>query len=149
MNITPIRSAGTGADLIARLMQLYQGFTVDQLEELNNVYRDDIRFIDPFHQITGLADLKAYFARLYLNVDHCSFQFEPPQILSDRAFLVWTMQLQHPKLNQRRMFSVEGLSEIQFSDRVYYHRDYFDGADMLYGKLPVLGAVIRAIRKRL
>lgn len=149
MNITSIRSVSTGSDLVARLTTLYQGFTVEQLDQLDSVYRDDIRFYDPFHQIAGLAELKAYFARLYLNVDHCSFRFETPQMLSDRAFLAWTMQLQHPKLNRRRMFSVEGLSEVRFSDRIHYHRDYFDGADMLYGRLPLLGMLIGAIRKRL
>ncbi|HGP4674712.1 TPA: nuclear transport factor 2 family protein, partial [Vibrio cholerae O1] len=33
--------------------------------------------------------------------------------------------------------------------KVTYHRDYFDMGEMLYEQLPVLGQVIRAIKRRL
>jgi steroid Delta-isomerase len=32
--------------------------------------------------------------------------------------------------------------------RIVYHRDYWDAAEEPYAKLPVLGAVVRALQRR-
>jgi steroid delta-isomerase len=39
---------------------------------------------------------------------------------------------------------------VRFDDagRVAWHRDYWDAAEELYAKLPVVGAVVRMLRRR-
>ena len=44
---------------------------------------------------------------------------------------------------------VEGTTHVRYrDDKVCYHRDYFDGADLVYEHVPVLGSLIRTIRKK-
>ena len=59
------------------------------------------------------------------------------------------MLLQHPKLNSGKIFSVPGVSIIRYEDKIYSHRDYFDLGAMLYEQLPLLGGLIRMIKRKL
>jgi hypothetical protein len=46
---------------------------------------------------------------------------------------------------------IRGASHLRFADdgRIAYHRDYWDAAEELYMKLPLLGGLMRWLRKRL
>jgi steroid delta-isomerase len=46
---------------------------------------------------------------------------------------------------------VRGATHLRFNGRgkVVYHRDYWDAAEELYAKLPLLGALMRWLRRRL
>jgi hypothetical protein len=65
------------------------------------------------------------------------------------AMLTWTMTFSHPRLRGGRSISVEGASEISFDEKVYFHQDYFDGGNLLYEHVPVLGSVISYLKKRM
>jgi hypothetical protein len=44
---------------------------------------------------------------------------------------------------------VRGVTLIRFTDRIYYHEDFFDLGAMLYQHVPVLGSVIRYLNNRM
>jgi hypothetical protein len=120
-------------------------------EKLYKVYTPDIEFHDPIHRLSGLAALERYFNGLYENVTACHFEFHDQQRHADLAFVTWTMHLMHPRLAGGRQISVEGCSRLTFaadgSGRVCRHRDYFDAGELLYERLPLLGPVIRRIKR--
>ena len=45
---------------------------------------------------------------------------------------------------------IRGASHLKFDGegRIRYHRDYWDAAEELYEKLPVLGGLMRLLKKR-
>lgn len=120
-------------------------------KKLYEVYTPDIEFHDPIHRISGLDSLEAYFNGLYENVTACRFEFHDQQRHADLAFVTWTMYLTHPRLAGGRQISVEGCSRPTFaadgSGKVCCHRDYFDAGELLYEHLPLLGPVIRRIKR--
>jgi hypothetical protein len=132
-----------------RLQDVYQQLGKQNLHLLNEVYARNIRFSDPFHDIHGLDALKAYFGKLYENVADCRFVFGHRLQEGRRASLEWTMTLKHPRLNGGRPLSVEGISVLEFEERIHYHRDYFDAGAMLYERLPLLGGMVRLVKSRL
>ncbi|WP_253446297.1 nuclear transport factor 2 family protein [Halomonas sp. Y3] len=119
--------------------------------ELYEFYTPDVLFIDPLHRIEGSRALERYFATLYENVTACRFRFHDRQASGQQAFVTWTMQLVHPRLNGGREIEVEGCSQLTFAEdgRVARHRDYFDAAALLYERLPLLGGVIRMVKRRI
>ena len=135
--------------LIDKLTALFQSFDLSDINKLDDLYHPEVKFQDPFHQVDGLAALKHYFERLYTNVDSCRFEFHRHLVHDHVAFLTWTMHLAHPKLNRGRIIHVEGVSELRFYGKVLSHRDYFDGGQMLYEQLPLLGHIVQHIKKRL
>ncbi|MEZ9197517.1 nuclear transport factor 2 family protein [Shewanella sp. 10N.286.54.B9] len=135
-------------EIIARFVSVYQKLNKDNLELLNEIYSDDIRFSDPLHKIAGLNALTDYFKTLYQNVE--SIDFVIHQVIRDEstAALKWTMNLVHPKLNAGNAISVEGVSLLTFDGKINRHQDYFDLGAMVYEQLPLVGGLIGFIKSK-
>ncbi|WP_110603365.1 MULTISPECIES: nuclear transport factor 2 family protein [Salinicola] len=129
---------------------LFQPLTSSGLPALEECYSDDVDFADPLHRHVGRDNLMAYYADLMEGVRHCHFEFHDRQLLGATSFLTWTMELAHPRLRGGRNISVAGCSHLQWQgQRVCRHRDYFDVGAMLYEHLPVVGWMVKGVKKRL
>ena len=65
----------------------------------------------------------------------------------DRCFMRWCLEFG----SGRRDWRLDGMSEVRFdnSGRVIEHFDHWDAAGQLYERLPIIGTVLRTIRRRL
>lgn len=143
------RHAGQApAELLVRFQEVFQELRHDRLALLDEVYASDIVFEDPLHRVAGLAQLKAYFERMYEGVESIGFEFGDVIEAPGQAMLTWTMRMTHRRLRAGEELALPGATHIRFGEKVHYHRDYFDAGALLYERLPVLGGIVRAIRKR-
>lgn len=132
---------------IEHFKALFNELDKGNLNKLQGVYSEDIRFQDPFGQVTGLDGLTHYFAGAYKNVISCRFEFEPAVANGASVALPWVMKLRHKRIRGGREISVDGISHLEIADgRVSFHRDYFDAGQLLYENLPALGRVVRWIK---
>jgi len=137
--------------IVEQFKQLYQELDGTNIEIIESIYAPEIRFHDPFHQVEGLQSLKNYFQDLYINVDAINFEFGESISEGDNHFVDWVMNLTHPKLNKGRAFKVSGASFLKVNEtqQIILHRDFFDAGVMLYEQLPVLGGLVRLIKRRI
>lgn len=114
---------------------------------LRQIYAPSIIFEDPAHRVEGLDALEAYFENLNAGLVTGRFEFAPATVTPGSAFLPWrmTLNLRRPKL----LIEVDGISHLIFDQgQITHQRDYFDLGQLLYERIPILGAVVRAIRRR-
>jgi hypothetical protein len=132
-------------------LAVYQQLTADNIDLLDTIYSTDIEFCDPAHEIRGLDALRRYFTELYRNVDSIDFSFDRRHLVDDQAYLSWRMSFRHRRLAHGRTIEVDGMSYLQFDEagKVRHHRDYFDLGAMLYEHLPLLGSLVKTIKRRL
>ncbi|MFT7052616.1 MAG: hypothetical protein ACJAU1_000163 [Psychromonas sp.] len=128
--------------------RIYQGLDKNNLTQLGLVYSENINFIDALHNLKGLDQLTAYFSHLYANLLYCNFTIEEVIQEEGKASIIWTMQYAHPKINKGKPIWVNGCSLLKFNQKIYYHRDFLDMGQMLYEQLPLLGGLIRVVKKR-
>ncbi|AVZ79820.1 isomerase [Zoogloeaceae bacteirum Par-f-2] len=130
-----------------RLVAFYETLTPASLEQLATVYAPQAHFKDPFNEVVGLAAIEAIFRHMFAQVQ--SPQFTVTARLRDgpQVMLGWVFAFGSP---QRRI-EVRGVSHLQLDrqGRVVVHRDYWDTAEELYAKLPLLGVLMRGLRRRL
>jgi hypothetical protein len=82
---------------------------------------------------------------------------EPRFVVSERVvdehavLLVWTFHYLVRKWGKDQAQVIRGVSHLKFDadGRVNFHRDYWDAAEELYMKLPVLGMLMRRLRRAL
>lgn len=121
-------------------------------KKLYSIYANDIVFIDPLHRVEGIEALERDFEALYANVIDCHFDFHHGTRDGDRGYVAWTMILRHRRLCGGRQFEVEGCSTLRFASsdggKVIHHQDHFDAGALLYERLPLLGALIRRIKRQ-
>ena len=134
---------------VEQFVAMYQRLDKHSLSLLDDIYTSHIHFIDPLHEVQGLAQLHTYFANMYANVSSCKFDISDHYELDDTAFLYWTMTYQHPRINGGQAVEVKGHSLLRFDgEKVHFHRDYFDVGELLYRRLPVIRKLIKMIDKR-
>jgi len=134
-----------------RFKNMFNQLDKNHLELLEQIYTPDVKFRDPVHTLNGLPALRDYYSRLYEGVLSCQFTFEAEVIESQQGMLAWVMRFQHRRFRAGETLELSGISQLQFLDdgRVHNHRDYFDMGEFIYERAPILGSVIRAIKKRL
>ncbi|WP_296622827.1 nuclear transport factor 2 family protein [Marivirga sp.] len=114
---------------------------------LNEIYSADIVFKDPIHEIKGIENLKEYFQKLNDNLIEGSFLFTDESIVDNKAYLSWEMnlKLKRPIKNVK----ASGISVLIIEDKIIKQRDYFDAGELFYENIPILGGIIRSIKKKL
>lgn len=134
-----------------RFLDVYRHLNSDNLNRLEDIYTQEIRFVDPAHEILGLDALTNYFKNLYRNIDPPEFRFGHYLRSDTDGYVQWEMDFSHCRLKGGRTIIVPGTSYLRFdtSDKVLLHRDYFDLGAMLYEQLPLLGRIITFIKRRL
>lgn len=140
------------AVLIGQLQKLYANFAAADFAELHDIYIADIAFSDPVLTLQGMPELSRYFAHGMANADACTFTFLNTVITPERAFLEWEMCLQHAKLNGGKQIILPGCSHLTFAvdeNKIAKHVDYYDLGAMVYEHVPLIGALIRIVQKRL
>lgn len=137
------------SDYLRRFAHSFAALDKDSMDQLGELYSDDVVFTDPLHEVTGLSNVKRYFEELYGNVSQLRFEFYAfDQVREGKGYLRWTMSFRHPRLNAGQLIRVEGCSHLLWNDKVYQHRDFFDAGAMLYEHVPIMGRAILWLKGR-
>src|SRR5690554_7658843 len=83
---------------------------------LNEIYSDNVIFIDPIHQINGIENLESCFKKLDGNLIKGSFRFIDESILDDTVYLQWEMNL-HLK-RPRKNVKASGISVLTVEQKI-------------------------------
>lgn len=134
--------------IIDRFCELYQNLSENNINELANIYSENITFIDAVHQVEGINELQIYFRKLYKNISYCHFHIEQVIVQQGEASIIWTMNFSHANLKSGEIIVVNGCSHLKFAEKIYYHRDYLDMGQMIYEHLPLFGRVVKYIKQR-
>lgn len=137
------------AALLNDFKDFYRKPGLAALDNIDRIYTQDVEFRDPIHAIHGRLGVKNYLRGLYTSSDNMSFDYLDEQVTDNTATIVWQMTFSHKKLAGGKPVQVRGITLIRFTDRIYYHEDFFDVGAMLYQHVPVLGSVVRYINNRL
>jgi len=126
----------------------YETLTPETIGRLRALVAPDILFRDPFNETRGVAALERVLAKMFEDV--VNPKFETLHMTTDGAvgYMKWRL-IFGPKGDGRR--EVVGLTELHFDEagRVTRHIDFWDPASQLYERIPVLGFVLRKIRRRI
>ncbi|KAB8058360.1 nuclear transport factor 2 family protein [Janthinobacterium sp. FT14W] len=145
---TSMQDAGKGEGALARLVAFYEELSLESLVQLNALYAPDARFKDPFNDVVGHAAILAIFEHMFVQVDAPRFVVLESLVQGEQAFLTWEFRFRMKRLVSGEQ-CIRGASHIRFDGqgRVVVHRDYWDAAEELYEKLPLLGPFMRLLRR--
>lgn len=132
-----------------RLAQLYEQFTPAHLLGLGQYYAHDAYFKDPFNDVQGVPAITRVFEHMFATLDEPRFVVTQRLVQGDQAFLVWEFRFRFRRWSPGVEQCIHGTTHARFDvqGRVVLHRDYWDTAEELYQKIPVLGALMRWLQK--
>ena len=132
---------------VSRVVEFFELLTPADVARIGEFYRDDARFKDPFNEVHGTSAIEHVFAHMYVALHEPRFVVRDIVAEGEQCFLTWDFLFRQRRLGDR---VVRGCSHLQLDadGRIAVHRDYWDAAEELYEKLPLLGALIRWLKRR-
>lgn len=133
-----------------QLVTFFETLSPQSVDDLHRVYEAQARFKDPFNEVQGVAEIERIFRHMYVALDQPHFVITGHVVDGVQAFLTWEFRFRFKRFDTTTLQAVRGASHVLFNEQglVTMHRDYWDAAEELYEKLPVLGGVMRWLKKR-
>ncbi len=135
---------------VDRIVEAFQTLTPASVETLNTLYTLDARFKDPFNDVQGLVEIQRIFRHMYVNLENPRFLITERIVQGTQCFLSWELHFAFRRFKQGQSQCILGGSHLVLNDegRITLHRDYWDAAEELYEKLPLVGGLMRWMKAR-
>ncbi len=129
--------------------RFYETLTPESLGRLEALCAPNVRFQDPFNDVTGIAAYRAVLSAMFDHVSAPSFEVSDWALSGHVAYLRWTFDFARKQAGAP--WRIEGMSEVHFDQdgRVIAHLDHWDSGSQFYGRLPLLRQLIGLVRRRL
>jgi len=133
---------------VAAVQDFFATLTRESVDGVRKVYAADATFKDPFNDVRGVERIEKIFAHMFDQVDAPRFVIVDTLADGDQAFLTWLFHFR--RHGSRAEMTIRGATHLRFdaAGRIAMHRDYWDAAEELYEKLPLLGSLMRFLRRR-
>lgn len=131
------------------LCDYFERLSADNLDELNAYYAEEAWFKDPFHEVRGVDAIRAILRHTFAKLPGARFRVIrrfPGE--EGHAMIVWEMDFVMPFTRQPT--TIAGSTHLVFdgAGKVTRHRDYWDAAEELYARLPVLKWLMRGLSRQ-
>jgi steroid Delta-isomerase len=132
-----------------KVVLFYESLAEANLGELRALYRSDAYFKDPFNEVRDIEAIHNIFAHMFVSTNDPRFVVQTKIEQGDEAFLTWEFRFAIKRYKPNVTQTIRGASHLRFdaNDRVSYHRDYWDAAEELYEKLPIVGSLMRFLKR--
>lgn len=150
MSDEPELSLDDARAAVAQHVTWFEGLTPQSLDELPLHYRADAVFHDPFQRVQGLQPIRRVFEPMFRDLHEPRFTVTRCLVDGPQAFLVWDFHFRLRRFDSKTLQRIHGgsLWLLDGQGRITLHRDYWDAAEELYGKLPGLRWLMAWLRRR-
>jgi steroid delta-isomerase len=140
-------TAATQAGL-ERAVVFFETLSLASTTQLATIYAADAWFKDPFNEVRGINAITGIFAHMFAQVNAPRFVVTTRIAQGNEAFLTWDFLFRMKRFSTVEQ-CIRGATHLKFDadGRVCFHRDYWDAAEELYEKLPVLGTLMRGLKR--
>ena len=138
-------------DAALRAKTFFESISPADVPRLGRIYAEDAYFRDPFNEVTGGSGIARICGPMFEHLDDVRFTILETVADPGGAMLTWNMTYRVRKWRPHETQTIHGATHLRFAPdgRIGYHRDYWDAANELYAKLPLIGPVMRWLKRKL
>lgn len=138
---------------IQRVVHFFEHLQPTDVTRMADIYTSDAQFKDPFNEVQGVPAIARIFAHMFETLDAPRFVITQQMQQGAQCFVTWDFLFAMPRMDGGRLQTIRGATHFVLREeagvwRVAVHRDYWDAAEELYEKLPVVGGLMRWLKKR-
>jgi len=135
---------------LARLVDFFESIDIAAAARIDSLYTADACFKDPFNEVRGPAEIQRIFEHMFVQVAEPRFIVTTAMQNGSEAFLAWDFHFRMRRFDTHTVQLIRGATHVRFATdgRVAWHRDYWDAAEELYEKLPVIGTLMRWLKRQ-
>ena len=131
------------------LIRWFETLSPETLDELPRFYAADAEFKDPFNEVRGVESIKHIFRHMFSQVAEPRFAVGSRFHGDDGVMLLWDFHFRTRAPLPPKAMTARGATHLRFNaeGKVVLHRDYWDAAEELYAKLPLVGLLMRGLQR--
>jgi len=135
---------------VARISAYFEALSPPSLAHMDTLYTPDARFKDPFNAVQGVPAITGLFEHMFHSLHQPRFVVTQQIVDGAQAFLVWEFRFRFKRFDTATEQVIRGGSHLVLAPdgRISDHRDYWDAAEELYEKLPVVGGLMRWLKRK-
>ena len=143
-------TAPSTEDAVTRVIAFFENLSPADVATIGQFYAPQARFKDPFNEVVGVPAIQGIFAHMFEALEQPRFVVTGRVVQGQQCFLTWDFLFAFKDFHKGVTQTVRGASHLVLDEQglVSLHRDYWDAAEELYEKLPVVGALMRWLKKR-
>ena len=137
-------------EAVTRVITFFEQLSPAGVATIGQLYAPQARFKDPFNEVQGVPAIEAIFAHMFKALEQPRFVVTGRVVQGQQCFLTWDFLFAFKNFEKGVTQTVRGASHLVLDAQgmVTQHRDYWDVAEELYEKLPVVGALMRWLKQR-
>ena len=131
----------------SRIKDWFESLSVQTLGTIDKLYSANAHFVDPFNDVRGISAIRTVYAHMFENLGQPRFLVTEVIEQNQRIFMGWMFCFTW----RGRLFEVQGATRFLLSEQglIEQHQDYWDPSKGIYEKLPILGRILRSLRRRM
>ncbi len=135
---------------VEKIAVFFETLTPQSIERFSQFYTEDAYFKDPFNEVRGIPAIQRIFRHMYQTLDEPHFVVTARVVEGEQVFLNWDFHFRFRNFKTRELQTIRGATHLRLAHdgRIRSHRDYWDAAEELYEKLPLVGALMRWLKRR-
>lgn len=129
----------------------FADLTPETVAELRDLAVADMRFRDPFNDVQGVEKVVRLLQMSFEDTEGMRFEFIDRAVSDHVCYYRWRCLFTPKRMPKSGIWTLDGMSEVAFDGegRVVSHIDHWDASTQFYARLPVVGGIIRLVRRRL
>lgn len=130
------------------LVHFYHELSSENLARLPQFYTADAYFKDPFNEVRGADAIQRVFAHMFVQLAEPRFLIKDRWQSGEGSVLLWDFSFRM-KRSPGALQTIRGATHLRFAadGRVAWHRDYWDAAEEFYEKIPLIGTLMRLLKR--
>ncbi len=135
---------------VEKIAVFFETLTPQSVERFPEFYTEDAYFKDPFNEVRGLLPIQRIFRHMYVNLHEPRFVVTARLVEGEQVLLTWDFHFRFRNFKSNELQTIRGATHLRLAHdgRIRSHRDYWDAAEELYEKLPVVGGLMRWLKQR-
>lgn len=123
-----------------------EGLTPEGLAALETHVSDEVRFKDPFNDVHGSEAMRRILIDMFEVLGEVRFRCDGWAVSEGIGYFSWVLEGRF----RGKPWQVAGATRVRLGEDglIAEHIDYWDAASGLYEKLPLIGPIVAALRRR-
>lgn len=132
------------------IVTFFETITPQSIARVAELYAPDATFKDPFNDVRGLPAIERIYSHMFDALNAPRFIVASQLVDGPACFLIWEFKFYFKNFDKATEQTVRGGTHLLLDaqGKITAHRDYWDPAEEVYEKLPVVGVVMRWLKKR-
>ncbi len=121
------------------------------VDNIAKAYAEKLYFNDTVVTLHSRKELQEYLQHTQESLDSMSFEALEVYEKNNDVLVRWSMRTQFTIMGQQRDVKSLGISHLRFNDdgKIVLHQDYWDSTQGFYQHIPLIGGLLRWIKKGL